>query len=719
MKSNIKKTLSASMASLTVFSSLGGLSSVKINAAPVENAPGINTPKEDEIEFTFGDMMDAANYDEDGKIDLKKMVDYTPNFFNLLKIDRNSKIWEEAMYVFYKTFAEIICGEQSENFCITDLDGLMGRYLLVGNTINEIREYLINDPPKKSQKIKEAVLKFMKNQLGMTSDFTKKPYKKFKRVLKARSMLNSAIEVFPKLHTSMQTRNVREQIINSEKIRSEMQDPTVKKMVDATLEILKAKEELQIAEYDELQARNSGIAEIQKETKNITNAKREAFSDAKYNFESVVSRAPSRILMKKLRTFDKKGIEKNETKKAPRTRSKSFDENEYFENQAIRQEEKKQEIKDAKRIKAELVKAIKSSDEDSPEQVEKIVNEMNEKVNDPELRKEIKDALDKALKEEDDRILEEMHAAFSGMLGELKEEKEKKSELKAPKEKNKPAQTTAKTSQEKEEKVFTFRDLSDWMKNEKSQEKFELKMAEVCDFIDTPTNRDCWYVCLDQFEKCYEKLTEDFTYQEKSVICKKIFESPIDGILGKLWQLITDKQPEEEYLKAVAEFLGVPVKIKPEEAKKGIIKIEQANLEAPTETAKEVKEEPQKPAETKPEETQKEANEPKQANLEAPSENAKEIKEKPQKPAETKPEMAAKQENAANYNKPAKTQKAEKLEATTKNQPKENFKPIVAFTKKEKINNEKTEKKKSFWSFILDLLEKLPLIGKLIHFLRK
>ena len=718
MKSNIKKTLSASMASLTVFSSLGGLSSVKINAAPVENAPGINTPKEVEIEFTFGDMMDAANYDEDGKIDLKKMVDYTPNFFNLLKIDRDSKIWEEAMYVFYKTFAEIICGEQSENFCITDLDGLMGRYLLVGNTINEIREYLINDPPKKSQKIKEAVLKFMKNQLGMTSDFTKKPYKKFKRVLKARSMLNSAIEVFPKLHTSMQTRNVREQIINSEKIRSEMQDPTVKKMVDATLEILKAKEELQIAEYDELQARNSGIAEIQKETKNITNAKREAFSDAKYNFESVVSRAPSRILMKKLRTFDKKGIEKNETKKAPRTRSKSFDENEYFENQAIRQEEKKQEIKDAKRIKAELVKAIKSSDEDSPEQVEKIVNEMNEKVNDPELRKEIKDALDKALKEEDDRILEEMHAAFSGMLGELKEEKEKKSELKAPKEKNKPAQSAAKTSQEKEEKVFTFRDLSDWMKNEKSQEKFELKMAEVCDFIDTPTNRDCWYVCLDQFEKCYEKLTEDFTYQEKSVICKKIFESPIDGILGKLWQLITDKQPEE-YLKAVAEFLGVPVKIKPEEAKKGIIKIEQANLEAPTETAKEVKEEPQKPAETKPEETQKEANEPKQANLEAPSENAKEIKEKPQKPAETKPEMAAKQENAANYNKPAKTQKAEKLEATTKNQPKENFKPIVAFTKKEKINNEKTEKKKSFWSFILDLLEKLPLIGKLIHFLRK
>ena len=312
-----------------------------------------------------------------------------------------------------------------------------------------------------------------------------------------------------------------------------------------------------------------------------------------------------------------------------------------------------------------------------------------------------------------------MHAAFSGMLGELKEAREKKSELKALKEKNKPAQATAKTNQEKDEKVFTFRDLSDWMENEKSQEKFELKMAEVCDFIDTPTNRDCWYVCLDQFEKCYEKLTEDFTYQEKSVICKKIFESPIAGILGKLWQLITDKQPEEEYLKAVAEFLGVPVKIKPEEAKEGIIKIEQANLEAPTENAKEVKEEPQKPAEAKPEEAQKEANEPKQAKPEAPSENAKEVKEEPQKPAEIKPEMAAKQENAANYNKPAKTQKAEKLEAAAKNQPKENFKPIVAFTKKEKINNEKTEKKKSFWSFILDLLEKLPLIGKLIHFLRK
>ena len=111
-------------------------------------------------------------------------------------------------------------------------------------------------------------------------------------------------------------------------------------------------------------------------------------------------------------------------------------------------------------------------------------------------------------------------------------------------------------------------------------------MAEVCDFIDTPTNRDCWYVCLDQFEKCYEKLTEDLTYQQKSLICKKLFESHIDGILGKLWQLFTVKQQEVDFLKAVAEFLGVPVKIKPEEAKKGIIKIEQANLEAPTENAR-------------------------------------------------------------------------------------------------------------------------------------
>ena len=138
MKSNIKKTLSASMASLTVFSSLGGLSSVKISAAPVGNAPEINTPKENEIEFTFGDMMDTADYDSNEEIDLKRMVDYTPNFFNLLKIDRNVKIWEDAMCVFLETFAEIICGEQAENFSITDLDGLMGRYLLVGNTINEM-----------------------------------------------------------------------------------------------------------------------------------------------------------------------------------------------------------------------------------------------------------------------------------------------------------------------------------------------------------------------------------------------------------------------------------------------------------------------------------------------------------------------------------------------------------------------------------------------------
>ena len=58
--------------------------------------------------------------------------------------------------------------------------------------------------------------------------------------------------------------------------------------------------------------------------------------------------------------------------------------------------------------------------------------------------------------------------------------------------------------------------------------------------------------------------------------------------------------------------------------------------------------------------------------------------------------------------KPAETAK-EKLELVANNSKQE---------KKER-KAEKAKKKKSFWSFILDLLEKLPLIGKLIHFLRK
>ena len=328
---------------------------------------------------------------------------------------------------------------------------------------------------------------------------------------------------------------------------------------------------------------------------------------------------------------------------------------------------------------------IKSADLSTFEEVSKTIEEM--KANATELEaKEIINIATEALKAKENLLIAEVStsmvndvnkniAAEIETLETYKDETERwKKKYETAQEKQKDAQVKkeiAKANQESAEKEFlnaleqfntnenpfTFKDLNELMKTEKSQEKFERKMAEICDFIDTEGNRALWYACLDEFEKGFYVLTEDFTDEEKAAVAKKLDTLPIAGILGKLRQLIMNGLPREEYLKAVSESLGIPMKIKPAET----AKIETENL--------------------------------KQAETETLAESAPETKENAETPEEIKLEETAK----------------EKLELVANNSKQE---------KKER-KAEKAKKKKSFWSFILDLLEKLPLLGRLIHFLRK
>ena len=746
MKShNFKKTFSASMASLTVLSSLGSLSSVKVSAAPRASEPRINASKENEIEFTFGDMINFAAYYETTTTDIKKLVDYVPNLFNLLKVDKSIEKWKETMCVFFDTFAIITCGEQSDNLIVKDLEGLGGKYLPIGNTLNQIRKSLEADPSLETEISLKEVKEFMQNSLGMASSYTESPFKKLEKVVKVRNILYSAVEKLKQLHSINDIKNLREMINNSEEIRSEIKDPIIKDMVEATLNVLKAKEELATAESREFEAKNliiektkgNALYSIQEHEEDINKqkvaeenrkAKKEAFSLAKESFEVVVTKSPGKILMEKLREFEKKEIKVKNRKKILETRPKSLREKiDYFENiaktQGANASSITKKLQDTGKLKSDLKDMIKSADLSTFEEVSKTIEEM--KANATELEaKEIINIATEALKAKENLLIAEVStsmvndvnkniAAEIETLETYKDETEKwKKKYETAQEKQKDAQVKkeiAKANQESAEKEFlnaleqfntnenpfTFKDLNELMKTEKSQEKFERKMAEICDFIDTEGNRALWYACLDEFEKGFYVLTEDFTDEEKAAVAKKLDTLPIAGILGKLRQLIMNGLPREEYLKAVSESLGIPMKIKPAEtAKIETENLEQAETETLAENAQETKENAETPEEIKLEETAKiETENLEQAETETLAENAPETKENAEISEKIKLEETAK----------------EKLELVANNSKQE---------KKER-KAEKAKKKKSFWSFILDLLEKLPLLGRLIHFLRK
>lgn len=693
MKSSIKKILSISMTHLMVFSSLGGLSTVKINAAPRAGTSKDKIVKESEIEFTFGDIIDFLNCSEKTKKDIPKLVDRIPNIFNLLKVDRDIQMWEETMYFLTNISSVIICGEQFHNNTLEDLKAFKDKYIPVGNTLNEIRKCFQSNPVSE-KKCNEVVMEFMKNYLGMTDDeYTKKLFKKYRKVLEIREEIYSFVRQFNELETSTGIRNLIEKINNSEKIRSELQDPNIKEMVDITLKAIKAKENLVTRDPDMLP--------------DTLKAKKEAFLNAANHFETVVKNMPRKILMENLRDFDEKKLE---------TESKSLGEeiNHFEDISKDEMFEKEQQIKIAEEIKAKLIKIINSSDPDNADELDKVIEEMNTKITDLELLDEINRVVNETLKEHEKLMLEELSASMSKVLDSLKNiEKTQVDKNKSEKSKEESESLQKDQKNVQEEKVFTFGDLNEWMQNEKSQEKFELKMMEVCDLIDSIGNRGIWYTCLDQFEKCFESLTEDFTEEEKTELSEKVIELPIAGIFSKLRQIILDRLPEEEYLKAVSEFLGVPMKIKTkEETKKETIQSQQPELEITAENAQKVKEEL---TEIKSEEPVK----PQSSKPEAVDENFQEIKEKPEKPSKVKPKENAeqskivpKEKNVNNYT--TTPAKVEKLETINKNQSSVDCKSKIPSTKQEK-----TEKKKSFWSFILDLLEKLPLIGKLVQFLRK
>ena len=804
MKSrNIKKTLSTSMASLTVLSNLAGLNSAKVHATPVTPGPKTEIYNKKEIEFTLGDMVNLETYHNVHR-NLEKLVDDVPNLFNLLKIERNLDEWQKAINIFFYTFATIVCGEQSYNLKFKDIEGLCSRYILIGNTINQIRNISKSKSSSKNNEYVIVVNKFLEDNLGIPKNCKWLPFKDLRKILRIRGILMPKVEKLKKTRTGVEIRNLKEAILESTDIRWGLQDPTIKEMVDVTLQALEATDNFQIAEFQQYEARKSCFGSCQREDfeKGLDNLdaavikKQEAkefLEQVMDRVEIIVNKRPGKILMEKLRLIDKRMLaHKKEFQTTPRSFQQKIN---YFESFSKKQSDKidkpSKSAKNTEKLKTSLIDLINGANEETFDKIEKDIEKKKFDTTDAESKKVIDTAIE-AIKAKQILITAEIKTLMANDLKEnaLKnleklennknETEEFKKEYALAQENQKSAvesETAAKNDKQKAEKAFlaimeklgvseaaqkpvaakkemqeinkatfTFRDLENLMNDSSiSQKEFEDKIVALYDFIDTDCNKQIWYGTLDEFEICCGKLIENSTDEEKRELYEKIGNLPAVDILNELKDMLMNRCSEKECLEVVSKFLGVELKnTQQEEKTEEELNSQEDNATLSTQTKEEtpITENLETPSEEQTEEPAEELNSqedsatlsnqteeetPITESLETPSEDQTKEPEKELNSQEDSATLSTQTQEETpiteNLGTPSEAQTEESKEelkslednATLSAQTQEETKETAPTTNN--LEKESKKKKKSFWLFILDLLKKIPLIGRFIRFL--
>lgn len=98
---NFKKALSVSLASLAILSNLGGLSSIKVSAAPEKNNSG-NVVNIRENSFTMRDLNKIIDYNPSVNIQEKKaaILEVIRNNKKFLRVESNEEKWFNAVEMF-------------------------------------------------------------------------------------------------------------------------------------------------------------------------------------------------------------------------------------------------------------------------------------------------------------------------------------------------------------------------------------------------------------------------------------------------------------------------------------------------------------------------------------------------------------------------------------------------------------------------------------------
>lgn len=242
MKSlSLKKITSSSIAFLTAISSLIGLNSAKVAAMPGAFEHQIRIPSgvRENVIFTIEDMNNLIrNID---RLPRTTAIARTPNFKNLTKVDPNVNHWLGAVQVYLDITEEIIDENLDENLTEEEIEEVGNTYVLViGNTLNEIRQVRINNTISqevKKQKYLEIVKRFLNSKSEIIKYAKKRLQGKLEKINIAKNHLMKMLEMPSDL-------NFDKKIADLEKIIDSADEPEIKTMAQITLNIFKAKKNL-------------------------------------------------------------------------------------------------------------------------------------------------------------------------------------------------------------------------------------------------------------------------------------------------------------------------------------------------------------------------------------------------------------------------------------------------------------------------------------------
>lgn len=243
---NFKKIISISTAYFMAFSFFNNLNCAKVNAAPTASEPHskpIFSARTGAM-FTLEDMKNLVTNIEHSP---NTAISRTLNFINLIRIDRNVNNWFNSMRIYIETTQEIMDENLAENLTEENIEEICSTgTLVVGDTLNEIREVLVNralSQETKKEKYLEIVMNFLNSKFRVINLAKERLHEKLEKIKTARTNLIKMLETSNRL-------NLDQKIADLENMIGSTNDYEIKTMIKITLNIFRAKKNLALTKFN-------------------------------------------------------------------------------------------------------------------------------------------------------------------------------------------------------------------------------------------------------------------------------------------------------------------------------------------------------------------------------------------------------------------------------------------------------------------------------------
>ena len=174
-------------------------------------------------------------------------ISRTLNFVNLIRIDKNVNNWFNSMRIYIETTQEIMDENLAENLTEENIKEICSTgTLVVGDTLNEIREVLVNralSQETKKEKYLEIVMNFLNSKFRVINLAKERLHGKLEKIKTARTNLMKMLETSNRL-------NLDQKIADLKNMMGSTNDYEIKTMIKITLNIFRAKRNLALTKFN-------------------------------------------------------------------------------------------------------------------------------------------------------------------------------------------------------------------------------------------------------------------------------------------------------------------------------------------------------------------------------------------------------------------------------------------------------------------------------------